>query len=272
MIAIVSDKEIKKSVINHFVFDSEKSIFNQSKFDAKRLQKDGWGTGYYSDSRAVISKSKMPVYDEKEKLLKSIDKVKSNLFMLHIRNASNPKKLNHRRLISVENSQPFSYKNIIFSHNGTLSIVDDIYLNLGKYSRYVKGVNDSEVLFWNFMKHLDSYGDIKTALEMMRDEINTVWISVKNDHHDLGKPYRGLNVFVSDGKGVNALCDFAMENESYSLMSRGWEYGSFAVKKFDGYSVISSEPTDTEAGWEKIKPLSIVSVSPQKIQISKIGD
>ena len=158
MIAIISDKPIKKEVINYCLIDAEKSILKQSSFNKNRLQRDGWGFGYYSNHKPVIYKSDKPVFDEKEKLIKKIASVNSNIFLAHIRNASNPKKLPHNRLISVENSQPYSYGNIIFSHNGTLSIVDDIYLNLGEYKKYVKGVNDSEVLFWNFIKHFRKRG------------------------------------------------------------------------------------------------------------------
>ncbi|NLH39566.1 MAG: class II glutamine amidotransferase [Elusimicrobia bacterium] len=272
MIAIVSDKPIKKEVINYCLIDARKSILKQSSFNNNRLQKDGWGVAYYSNSKPVVYKSDKPVFDEKEKLVKKIASVNSNIFLAHIRNASNPKKLPHNRLISVENSQPYSYGNIVFSHNGTLSIVDDIYLNLGKYKKYIKGVNDSEVLFWNFIKHLNAYGNIKTAIEMMRDEINTIWISVKKNYPDLKKPYNGLNLFVSDGNQIYALCDFVMEKESYSLMSKGWEYGRFAIKRFDDYTVISSEPVDDTDGWEKVKPLTIISIKKTNINISDIGE
>lgn len=270
MIAIISKKEIPCDLIKYHTLNSQFSIIKQSKFNKKRLQKDGWGIGYFYKGKAKIFKSKNAIYNEENLFLKQLNKFKSKIFMLHIRHASNPRKLPYKKLISLNNSQPFTLKNIIFTHNGTLSIVDEIYSNLGYYSKYVKGVNDSEVLFVNFLKHLDAYGDIKKALLMMRDEINTIWISVKKKYKDLSKPYNGLNIFVSDGEKFYALCDFVMEKEIYSLMTPKWEYGRFALKKDNDTVIISSEPTDN-SNWIRLKHLSIVEVSSDlKINISKV--
>ncbi|MEF3280762.1 MAG: class II glutamine amidotransferase [Elusimicrobiota bacterium] len=270
MLAIISDREIDKEAILYHLLNSPKSILKQSAYNEKRLQKDGWGIGFFSGEKAKIFKSPNAVYDEQNLLRDKSLKANSKIFIVHVRNASNPRKLPHKELISYYNTQPFSAGNIIFAHNGTLSIVDEIYSNLGSYSKYVRGVNDSEILFWNFIKHLDSYGDIKKALIMVRDEINTVWVSVRKDYSDINTPYKGLNIFVSDGKSFYALCDFAMKKEIYSIMTPGWEYGKMALKRENKMVIISSEPTDNSK-WTKIDNLSVIEVNNLSIKLSKVG-
>jgi predicted glutamine amidotransferase len=270
MLSIVSRNTISTDILKYYVFDSERSIIKQSRFNPERLQRDGWGIAYYK-KRPVVFKSPNPVYDEKEILEEKISDISSNFFLIHIRNASNPNKLDRDKLIGYENTQPFLSNSYIFSHNGTLSIVNDVFENLGRYKKYVKGVNDSEVLFWHFIKHMDAYGDPKTSLYMMRDEINTIWISVKKDYKKLKKPYNGLNVFVYDGNKFFALCDFKMDKEIYSIMTPKWEYGSYAFMKNENYIVISSEPCDGKK-WNKIDPVSIITIDTKslKIMIEKI--
>lgn len=259
MIALISEKKLSPLDIRYHLYSADKSLVKQADYDLKRLQRDGWGVGYYNeDLKPVVLKTPNPIYEEKKKVEDILGKINSSIFIAHIRYASNPKNLDKNKLIGFENTQPFSHSNFIFSHNGTLSIVDEIFLNLGKYSRYVKGVNDSEVLFWNFIKHMDAYGEASTAIEMMRDEIKTVWISVKKKY-SLENPYKGLNVFVSDSKSLFVLCDFKTEEEKYSIMTKGWEYGRFAYRKEEGFFIVSSEPTDGR-NWNKMPQSSIMVV------------
>jgi len=273
MFSIISKEKINSDLIKYYVIESDKSILKQSKYDSHRLQKDGWGISFYKDGKPFIFKTPNPIYDEINILKEKINNIDSNFFLIHVRNASNPRKLEKNKLIGIHNTQPFSYQNYIFSHNGTLSIVDEVFENLGKYKKYIKGVNDSEVLFWHFIKHMDAYGDIKTALFMMRDEIKTIWVSTKKDYKDLKKPYNGLNVFIYNGEKFFALCDFKMEKEIYSLMTPKWEYGSYSYKKEKSFVIISSEPCDDKK-WNKIDPISIVIIDPKilNIEIEKIID
>ncbi len=272
MIAIISkSNNISADVLNYYLISANKSLIKQSNFDKERLQKDGWGIGYYENKKAVVFKSPNPVYEEKDILENEIKKINSKIFLAHIRYASNPRNLDKKKLISYYNSQPFIYQNFIFTHNGTLSIVDEVSLNLGKYLKYIKGLNDSEVLFWHFVKHLDAYGDIKTALLMMRDEINTVWISVKKYYPKLKKPYNGLNIFLTDGKDIYGICDFKMEKEKYAIMTDGWEYGRFAYREEKDYLVFSSEPID-DGNWLKVNDFVFFKIFFNgKLEIEKIN-
>lgn len=272
MLAIISKEYILKDALRYYLIEGEKSLLKQSEFNKERLQEDGWGFGYYSDvGKPVIFKSQYPVFKEKDLFEKKVESIKTRIAIFHIRAASNPRNLDRKKLLGIENTQPFTYKNFIFAHNGTLSIVDDIYENLGRYKKYVKGINDSEVLFWNLIKHIDAYGDIPVALSMLRDEIKTVWVSVKRNY-SFELPYKGINIFLSDSNKLYAMCDFKMKDEKYSIMSKGWEYGRFAYRNENGLFVIASEPVDNK-NWNKSNHLSIISVDKEiNMKITEIEE
>lgn len=273
MFFISSKTEISNQILLYYTVESEKSIIKQSRYNEKRLQKDGWGIAYYSNNKLFVFKSPKPIYEEEKTLIEKLENIKTKNFLIHIRKASNPRKIETTKLISHNNTQPFYLENILFSHNGTLNIVDEIYENLGKYKRYVKGLNDSEVLFWHFIKNLEAYGDIEEALKAQRREIHTVWISVKKEYKKIQEPYTGLNIFVCNGYEFYALCDFKLKNEPYSIMSENWEYGSYAIKKDSDIFIISSEPLDNTK-WEKIEYNSIIffNIKNFKLEIKKAGD
>jgi predicted glutamine amidotransferase len=56
-------------------------------------------------------------------------------------------------LIGLAHTQPFTYKNWLFAHNGTLLIQREVRAELGPLEKQIQGNNDSEVLFYWLMKH-----------------------------------------------------------------------------------------------------------------------
>lgn len=250
MFFISSKNNIKPETLLYYIVDAEKSIVKQARYDEKRLQKDGWGFGYISED-IHIYKNPSPIYETTDILKEKIKNIETNSFIIHVRRASNPRKLPLKKLISLENTQPFYADGIIFTHNGTLNIVDEIYENLGRYKRFVKGQNDSEVLFWHLMKNIEAYGDVSEGIFAARREINTVWISVKKNYKNFSEPYTGLNIFVYQKEKFYALCDFKLKDEKGSLMSKGWKYGDYAIYKDSDIFVISSEPLD-EKNWQRV--------------------
>lgn len=258
MLSIISKKTIPTEQLLYYVIEAPKSLYKQSNYDSKRLQKDGWGIAYYEKNKLNVYKSHKPVYKEKTILEKKLKNIKANIFMMHIRKAANPNKLPVKKIISYNNSQPFSYNNIAFMHNGCLCILNEIKSNLGKYTKLIKGFNDSEVLFCNFLKHLYAYEDISTALEMTRDEINTVWVSVKGKYPELKSPYKGLNIFLSDGNKFYFLSDYI--TTSNSIMTPNWNYGTYSILKDKDKIIISSEPLDNSKNWMKLKHSNIYEI------------
>ena len=153
---------------------SAKSLPGQAAAVKGREQADGWGAAFYSAAGGLrLVKSQEPVFSEKDRFARAVSVNGSGLALAHIRAASNPLGLSRKKLLGAANTQPFSGNGFVFAHNGTLEIPAEIKTTLGKYEKFVTGVNDSEVLFWQLMKLLDAYGDPSLALEMAAEEIKT---------------------------------------------------------------------------------------------------
>ena len=180
-----------------YLYDSECSLYVQA---VKGKQKDGWGLGYYIDNTLKVIKDPHTVYKKKDNFLKIINSVKSDLLIAHVRNASNPRNLPHEKLISYENTQPFFYKNYVFVHNGTVRVVE-IENKLGKYKGLVKGVNDSELYFYLFIKYLE---EEKSVPEALKQTEKTMWDTFKEIDREIKNPFSSLNMIFSDGEKLYA--------------------------------------------------------------------
>ncbi len=222
-----------------------------------RYQDDGWGIAGFKDAAPFVIKSPRPARLEGKKFAAAAGAVCSRVTLAHLREASNPSKLSKALLISRANTQPFCGEGFLFAHNGTLFIKDEIRSVLGKYAAKVKGVNDSEVLFWQVMKMLAVYGSPEKALEMALDEIRTVWISCRDKYPGLKAPYRGLNIFLASKDSLTVLCHYggakqAASGEKTALLTPGWEFGRIAWRRGKNRVVFSSEPADAAPGWKKM--------------------
>ncbi|GAB4030403.1 MAG: hypothetical protein Fur0012_06230 [Elusimicrobiota bacterium] len=264
---ISSGKDISSEAL-YFLRESEKSLLAQACGDSKRPQKDGWGTAFFKAGMLSIKKSPMPASANKGKEILSFS-ASGNVFMAHIRDASNPRRLPYKKLISMENTQPFSGRGLAFCHNGTLCIPDAVAENLGSLKKNIKGLNDSEVLFWQIIKSLEAYGDPITALKMAVDEIETVWISVKKSYASKGinVPYRGLNIILAYPDSIYAMCLYGPQSvKKEAILTPGWPWGNLAYRMENDFFVISSEPLDS-AGWLSLYSGELLSVTKNKGQL-----
>ena len=190
-----------------FLVSSEFSLLKQSDFNKKNLQEDGWGIAYFGNkNEPVVSKSSEAIFKEKEKFARAAHAVRAKVVIGHIRAASNPRGIAKDKLINMENSQPYTDGRWIFAHNGTLQIPEEIAENLGALRKNVKSLNDSEVYFWQFIKHYGNTKDPAEALEACIRENWSVWERCKQKHPEKKTPYTSLNVLLSDGSGLYAFC------------------------------------------------------------------
>jgi predicted glutamine amidotransferase len=242
--------------------DSEKALLKQAGAVKGRFQDDGWGVAYFaSGPDPLLFKSAGPARAEKAAFRRAaLAASASNVVLAHLRDASNPKGLSRSKLLGRKNSQPFCGNGFAFAHNGTLYIPDEIKSALGKYAGAVKGVNDSEVLFWQIMKMLDAYGTPELALEMALDEINTVWLSCKNRYPLRNAPCRGMNIMLADSKNLWALCHYPASGDRGALFTPGWEFGRLAWRREKDAFVFSSEPLDG-GSWNKLSDMELAKVS-----------
>lgn len=250
---------------------NERSLLKQSNAVKKRRQAHGWGIGYYPDSNRspVIVKSRHAAFDEKAGFRLCAEQAHSRIIIAHIRNASNPKKLPLKKILGRSHSQPFSAGNVLFSHNGMLSIPDEIRRRLGKYGKFVRGLNDSEVYFWQLMKHIDACGDIPAAIQACMDEDWTVWKSCRARYPDKKVPYIGLNALVSDGKCLHAFCHYPLPRDPGALCSKGWPWGRIAYTLSKDKLIFASEPLDRRRNsWRSFSDLQIASAELKKGNIS----
>jgi len=223
-----------------------------------RFKDDGWGIARFPGNVPAVQKSPGPARREKKAFEKAAA-APARVLVAHLRDASNPGNLPKTRLLGMANTQPFSGEGLVFAHNGTLYIKDEIRSLLGKYAARIKGNNDSEVLFWQVVKMLDVYGSPQLALEMALDEIRTVWISCKGSYPGRKEPYLGLNLFLAAKNSLTVLCHAPRRDHKGALLTKGWEFGRIAWRREGDFAVFSSEPADERTGWKKMNDPEIAS-------------
>ncbi len=227
--------------------EGPRSLTAQASADPSRPQADGWGVGRLAPGGrpAALVRRSAPLAEEPRAFSRALRAAAGpGVLIAHARAASNPLGLSRSRLVRPENSHPFQAEGLLFAHNGTLDIAAEIRENLGYGAGRLRGGSDSEVLFRQVIKMRDAYGDLALAVEMALDEIWTVWGSCAGDRRDLKAPYRGLNLFVSDGTRLCALCHYPGAGKKRSLLTPGWGWGRLAWRTTPGGALFSSEPLD----------------------------
>jgi predicted glutamine amidotransferase len=189
-----------------WLVSTDRSLLRQSHRSEKTAQRDGWGIGWYEATRTPrVELGVGGAFEsgERERFVAAAARASSPMVISHLRAASNPMMLRRERLIALENVQPFTYKSYLFAHNGSIPFPRETRPLLGKFERKVMGVNDSEVLFWLFLRHLEDHVDPLAAYsETVRDLVR-VW---ERQGAPPRGPYDGLNVLFS--RGPNELWAF----------------------------------------------------------------
>lgn len=261
----------------------------QSHWDKKHLQKDGWGIASWqmAEGRFKIVKSEKSVFKEKEKFKRAAQSTKSKIILAHIRHASNPKKIPRKKLISLKNCQPFVYRNLAFAHNGTLNIPDAVAETLGEYKERICGTNDSEVLFWLFVKIYFSViaspppridGRIQLyfwqkVFSRMVQEIKRIWNSIPKRKRKFSSPFRGLNCIASDGETLAAQCWYE-KAEGKSLCGQNRPYFEMCYNILLDRVAVASEPMEDSKNWKALpnKHLLIVNNQLKPICLPFVGE
>src|ERR1700688_2430835 len=164
--------------VEPWLVSSEHSLLAQSNVSVEHAQKDGWGIGWDENTRRPrIEKGIGGAFEpsEKEHFIRASHDAHGPVVIGHLREASNPMNLPRERLISLENSQPYSYGGLLFAHNGLIPFPRETRALLGKFERKVIGVNDSEVLFWLFVRHVEELGDPLQAYTRTVQDLVGVW-------------------------------------------------------------------------------------------------
>ena len=243
------------SYASRYLLSDPCSLYVQSRVNPSRLQGDGWGVGFYVNGALRIVKSWKPVYEELERFKATMENINSSIVIAHVRRASNPRKLPKEKLISVENSQPFGYRNYLFAHNGVITIPDEAANLLGGWQSNIRGLNDSEIYFWYIIKELSEGRSIPEALKNFQRDLSRVWRETCEKYPDKDEPYIGLNIIFSDGNKLYAYCKY---DEAKYRQARSLCYGDQPAMQMTFLAdseklIVASEKTNGEENWQPLK-------------------
>lgn len=236
-----------------WLVSTDRSLLAQSDTSPEHRQNDGWGIGWYETTRtAKVEKGIHGAFqpEEKEHYLRAAHRAKGPVVIGHIRDASNPLGLPKERLIALENSQPFSYGSYLFAHNGMIPLPRETRPLLGKFEANVQGVNDSEVLFWLIVHHLETMADPLAAYSRTVEDLQKTWGQSGNPG---AAPYSGLNVLFS--RGPNELWAFCLYLGEHGgrLLDPSHPYYEMTYAADAKHVVVGSEPFDERSeGWHSI--------------------
>ena len=242
---------------DEFLREKECSLLAQSNSDPEHLQQDGWGVASFSNGWRVL-RSTTPVFNDPG--FSEAD-AEGGIVIAHIRRASNPLDLPIEELRAPENIQPYRFGEIVFAHNGTVKIPEEMRPYLGEFSAAVQGKNDSEIYFWLLMKNLQAEGDMKRAVLQTVADLNDAWKNVPQEKREkLRAPYRGLNFVMSDGKKVYAYCRHdAVEGAGPTLCYKDAPYYWMVYREESGGLVVASERMDREK-WKEMRDGELLEV------------
>ncbi|MBM3257420.1 MAG: class II glutamine amidotransferase [Candidatus Liptonbacteria bacterium] len=156
--------------------------------------KDGWGLASYTNGLPVLldkepaSAAKNPGF---EAIAQKLVEAKPDLTMGHLRKASVGS-------LALENTQPYSFENLTFCHNGTIQNFEKISLNSESF-KLRKGTSDSEWLFLR-LRELFLQNPSK-SLEQLLKEVR-------------GLDYSAFIILFSNGKTLWALREVNEEESS----------------------------------------------------------
>jgi len=232
---------------------SDRSLLAQSNVSPDTAQKDGWGIGWFTDEgRARVEKGTGPAYaeGERERFLRAASDASGPLVLGHLRHASNPLHLAPERLIGLENSQPFDTHTTLFVHNGSIPFPTETRPFLGVYEPKVKGVNDSEVLFWLLYRNTAEHDDPLVGYVRTVEDLVRVW---EAEGRPAIPPFSGLNVIFT--RGPDELWAFAQWTGDHGtgLFDEHRRYFEMTYSATPHRVVVGSEPFDGQpGGWKSL--------------------
>ncbi|MHB8351442.1 MAG: class II glutamine amidotransferase [Thermoplasmata archaeon] len=239
---------------SRWLVEADASLLAQSHASPETAQKDGWGIGWYEATRVpYIEKGVRGAFEpgEKERFQAIAQRAHGPVVVAHLRSASNPMGLPRSRLLALENSQPFGFESFLFAHNGQVSLPRETLPRLGKFESRVRGVNDSEVLFWLMVKNLEESGDPLRAYVRSREEIRAVWES-RQPRTEF--PYTGLYVLFTRGPNeIWAFCHWLGEHGT-GLLSKDRPYYEMGYQTDTRSLLVGSERFETGAtDWQRLR-------------------
>jgi len=204
------------------------------------------------------------MYRDKKAVRQAAERVQGKTLVGHVRWASNPLKLRHSELIGQAHTQPFTHGQWLFAHNGTLYIPKEVAAELGPWKKYIKGKNDSEVLFYWLLKHFARRPAPAAVRQAIRG-IHRIWAGCKKSYPLHPYPYHGLNWVLTNGRVLYAFCysDPRGFGKSKALCNRRECYYQLRYRMDTGSVLVASEPLDRAPGWKGFRHGELLICRPQ---------
>lgn len=225
-----------------------RSLLAQSNASADTAQRDGWGVGWFtSEGRPRVVKGVRGAFEEgeRERFAAAAREALPPLVLGHLRHASNPMALPAERLLGLENSQPFESHQALFGHNGSIPLPRETRPLLGVHEKELRGINDSEVLFWLLVRNAEEASD--PLVGYLRTVEDLVRVRIATHRNDLA-PFSGLNVlYAPDPRNLWAFCLWTGDHGP-GLLDPSRRYYQMAYRSSPHSLVVGSEPFDHEHG------------------------
>ncbi len=258
MCRLFAQLTVRAESADHWLVQSDRSLFAQSNVTPETSQKDGWGIGWFDDGgRVRVEKGTGGAFAEADRFQATAQSAQSPLVLGHLRHASNPLNLPREKLIALENSQPFENHTMLFGHNGAIPFPVETRPLLGVHEGKVRGVNDSEVLFWLLVRNTEETGDPLAGYVHSVEDLVRVWQGMKRPPVP---PFSGLNVLFS--RHPDELWAFCLWTGDHGtgLLDPSRRYYEMTYRTEPHRLVVGSEPFDGEKGaWHSLPSGSYIS-------------
>ena len=254
------------TVMKDYLFSASNCLVNQSKKSTMRanpLNADGFGIGWYpehNDETPGTFVSIEPAWSNRN-LTQLANKILTRHFFAHVRDAS------VGMPVALSNCHPFQYGPYLWMHNGRLDQFNSFRrLILNDLSDqafdFIQGNTDSEYAFAMFLDEINFAADVSES-QLKQAMVNTIKKIMQ---------YRKIA-----GADTNAFINFAVSNGKYSIFTRfatksDVRPASLFYQHVNDTVIVSSEPLEHHReNWVKVERSSLLSVSPNQINIEDLG-